>query len=412
MRFNQNKKSFELALTLIVSLFILLLGAGVLLAATRYTASKINENFQVATCRTLNEFKFGLKEKSNGLLTSGSSICNTIDKQTNEKTFVPTEKYKQDKEGAETEIREMIKNCWYMWLDGSKPNMFKQLPFSEGCFTCYTFKIKKDINGVTYNSLKTSMENPYYAKDTSDKCAPNGGGYWRQQKCGPDEKEAESRNFNDPNYKCCVKEDLRNVCENQGGRCISESAPPTGYSLYFKWSCPKYGQICYVPNDGLYSYTRYIRDFNKLGGEIFFMPPNGEQATDVTYAPGGIYAVNFISPSRQFCYKSKDAGAGCYAAIGGYALAAPVAVAGGIYTLVALGPGAIAGGALKTLSMIGIGGSLGISAAYQTGTLGGIAIKGVDWALGPITDQVYPNTIMVSTLDDAKRLGCKISYGG
>jgi len=412
MRLNRNKKGFELGLVFIVTIVILLLSAGVLIAGINYGASKLDENFQVGSCRILNEVKFGIKDKSSGLLTSGNSICNTIDKSTNEKNFVPTAKFTQDKEGAQTEIREMIKNCWYMWLDGSRPNMFKQLNFKEGCFTCYNFKIRKNINGVTYESLKTSLDNPFYAKDTSNKCAPSGGGYWRPTKCEPDEREAETKDFSNPNNKCCIKDDLRNQCENKGGKCSSEVAP-SGYSLYFKdtWSCPKYGQNCYVLNDGVYSYARYIREINKKGGEIFFMPPNGADSNDINYVPEEIYAINFISPSQQFCPKSKDAGVGCYLAIGGYGLVVPLVAAGGVYALISLGPGAIIGGTLKLIAIGGAGGAVNTFLAYQSGALGGVIQKGVEFALSPISTDDVPNMIMVATLKDSEKLGCTRNIG-
>ena len=188
MFLGQNRKGIEAAgFSIIIAIAILLLSAGVIFAAIKYTASKFDEKSQVEWCRTLNEIKSGLREKTSGALTSGQSICATINKHTDEKLFVPTSSYKQDKEGAELEIRDMIKNCWYMWLEGSKQNMLRGYPFSDSCFTCYTFKIKDKAKDVTSTSIFNSMDSPYYVKDMSDKCAPGGGGYWRQ-KCNSDEK--------------------------------------------------------------------------------------------------------------------------------------------------------------------------------------------------------------------------------
>ena len=146
MYLGQNKKGIEAAgFSIIIAIALLLLTGAVILAEVKHLSSKFDENFQVGLCRTLNEIKFGLRKASSDLLTSGEPICNTIDKHSNKKFFVPTSKYKQDKEGAESEIRDMIINCWSMWLDGSKEDMLRGYPFSEGCFTCYTFKIDEKV---------------------------------------------------------------------------------------------------------------------------------------------------------------------------------------------------------------------------------------------------------------------------
>ena len=403
----KNKKGIEAGgLSIVIAIIILLLSGGVILAGIRHAASKVDEKLQVDLCRILNEIKFGISGKSESLLTSGEPICNTITKHIDEKSFVPTSQFKQDKEGAEQEIRDMVKNCWYMWLDGSKQNMFREYTFSEGCFTCYTFKIKENVKGVTYTSLKNSMDNPFFAKDTSDKCAPTGGGFLKL-KCDKDEEEVVSKKTPvNSDYKCCRK-DLRNECENKGGKCSSAGKPSEDYSIYNKWPCPKSEQSCYVKNDGFYSYTKYIREYGPRGGEIFFMPPHGEKSPDINYAPGEIYAINFVSPSKQICYKGAEAGAGCYAAIGGYAVAT---AAGGI-VLVKFG-GAIAGvagGATKLLSMIGIKTGLAAIGVYKLGILDNLLKGTSDFVVSGMTEEV-PNFIIVSTLDDAKEYGCTVKY--
>lgn len=405
MFLGQNKKGVEAAgFSVIIAIAILLLSAGVIYSAIRYIASKADEELQVKLCRVLNEIKFGLREKTSGVLTSGEPICLTIDKHSEEKSFAPSSKYKQDKEGAELEIREMIKNCWYMWLDGSKGNMFSQYSFSEGCFTCYTFKIKEKAKGVTFNSLSTSMEESFYVIDASDKCATTGGGYLRNE-CNPNEEVINSRKAQSLNKKCCIK-GVRNECENKGGIC-SQSKPSEEYGLYNKWVCPKREQSCYVKKDNIYSYTNYIRKFGPRGGDIYFIPPEGKPASDISYTTGEIYTISFVSPSKRICTKGADAGAGCYAAIGGYALAAAGAVAGGGIVLVKV---TTVGGIAKLLSLIGIKGGLIGAGAYQLGIIDNL-IKGVaDLAVYPISIDV-PNFIIVSTLNDAKELGCAIDYG-
>lgn len=295
-----------------------------------------------------------------------------------------------------------------MWLDGSKPNMFRNYPFSESCFTCYTFKVRDKVKGLTYTSISNSMDAPYFVKDASHKCAPGGGGYWKTS-CGQGEKAVQSK---DPQInignKCCIKEG-RNGCENKGGICSSAGNPSEkDYSLYNKndFSCPKGDQSCYVKKDELYSYTNYIRKSGR-GGEIFFKPISNQQTNEINYIPGEIYTVSFISPSKQICLKSADNKGTCYAMIGAYA--------------VGLGLGGIAVAKLSfvgaTLTTVGkfllgtaashIGVTLG---AYHLGVLDNLAVKESNWAVGGIGNDV-PNIILVSTLNDAKELGCAVDYG-
>ena len=408
MSLKQNRKG-DFGFYIIVAIAILLLSGGVIFAGIKYTSSKLSEGVQVTSCRLLNELKFGIKKMSSELLTSGESICNTIDKHTDEKLFVPRSNYNQDKEGAELEIRDMIKKCWYMWLDGAKPDMFRGRPLSENCFTCYTFKIKEQVQGVTYNSLEKSMEDPFYAEDKSDKCAPAGGGYIRQQ-CNPDEEETTSRKIKTNTDKCCIK-GFRNGCENKRGIC-AQTKPSEEYGIYNspEWGCPKAEQSCYVKKEAIYSYTSYIRNFGPRGGDIFFKPPSTSQSNDISYAPGEIYAISFVSPSQKVCIQGDDPSAGCYAMIGTYG----VVIAGGSIILVKVGTvaGAV-GAALKvigtTAKLISSNALLAIG-AYQIGALDNLLNEAVNLAFAHIGTDV-PNFIIVSTLKDAKELGCAINYG-
>lgn len=409
MSLKQNKKGAEFGFAIIVAIAILLLSGGVIFAGIKYTSSKLSEGVQITSCRLLNELKFGIKKMSGELLTSGESICNTIDKHTDENSFVPRANYKQDKEGAELEIRDMIKKCWYMWLDGAKPDMFRGYPLSESCFTCYTFKIKEQVQGVTYNSLEKSMEEPFYAEDKSDKCAPAGGGYIRQQ-CNPDEEETASRKLKAATDKCCIKS-FRNGCENKGGKC-TQTKPSEEYGIYNhnEWGCPKSEQSCYVKKEAIYSYTSYIRNFGPRGGDIFFKPPSTSQSNDINYAPGEIYAISFVSPSQKLCVQGDEPSAGCYAMIGTYGLVAT----GGIVAIVKVGT--VVGAVGATLKVLGTTAKLISSntllaiGAYQIGLLDTLQKGAVNLAFAPIGTDV-PNFIIVSTLKDAKELGCAIDYG-
>lgn len=412
----KDKKGLEAGgLSLIIAIIILFLGAGTIWAGIKYASTKVDEKFQVSSCRLFNELKFEVKEATAGVLTSGEATCYTIDKHSDEKAQIPTSnKYKQDKEGGELEIREMVKDCWHMWLDGSKKDMFKGYPFTEPCFTCYTFKIKGVAKGVTFDSLSDSMEEPYYVKDKSDKCSEVGG-FWRE-KCNPDEKIVASKKTPpNSNLQCCAKEAI-NECENLGGKCSSEGKPSEEYGLYALWSCPKRSQSCYVKKNDIFSYTRYIRESSERGGDVFFIPPEGEQS-NTNLVPGELYAISFVSPNKQVCFQGIGETSGvCYAAIGGYAIGTVLGGAAlvkyaGIKGVVTVGTKVGA----KTLKMIGIKGGAKIGLTYYLGILDNILdsiTKGTaNLAVKGIADEV-PNFIIVSTLNHAKEIGCTQSYSG
>ncbi|MBI2134982.1 hypothetical protein HYU09_03250 [Candidatus Woesearchaeota archaeon] len=404
-----NKKGFTASgFGIIVGLILLLLSGSIILVAVKNQASKVDEKLQVDLCRISNEIKFGLKEKTSNIV-SGPQICSTIDK-TEGKMQVPNGKYPQNSKGAEAEIRDMIKSCWHMWLDGSQKNTFEKYPFSEGCFTCYTFRVSKDASSVTFKSLSDSMSEPYFAADKSDQCAPYGG-FWRTA-CSNDEKELSSKKISPgANYKCCVR-DLRDECGNKGGIC-SDSGSPSGYPrIYNEWSCPGRGQTCYVRDDSVYSFTRYIREYGSRGGDIFFMSPGGQEASDMNFVPGERYAISFLSPSSQFCTKEGGivTNTGCYAAIGGYA----IGTAAGVVVLYFVGaPAAAAGGTiLKFLGLGTIGGVAGTAVvANEFGIIDRLLKSGAEFVTSGITIDV-PNFMLVSTEHDARQLGCTIQYSG
>ncbi len=401
-----NKKGLSAAgFGIIVGLILLLLSGGILAAIIKKQASKVDEKLQVDLCRISNEINFGLKDKTSGFV-SGPQICNTIDK-TEGKMQVPAKKYPQNNQGAEAEIRDMIKNCWHMWLDGSQKNTFEKYPFSEGCFTCYTFKVSKDASGVTFKSLSNSMSEPYFAEDKSDQCAPYGG-FWRTA-CNKDKGEKEFSSKKAPqgtDYKCCVN-DIRNECENKGGKC-SDSGSSSNYpKIYPKWQCPGRSETCYVKEDAVYSFVRYIREYGSRGGDIFFMPPEGKEATDMNFVPGERYAVSFVSPSRQVCIGK--GGTQCYVAIGVYVIGA-TGVGVAFYAIGAVG-GAVTTTAITVMNMIGIVGAKVGVIAYVTGYLDTILKYIYDKGLSGITIDV-PNFIIVTTEHDARQLGCTVQYSG
>ena len=407
LKMSAKKKGFTAAgFGIIVGIILLLLSGGLLLAIIKNQASKVDEKLQVDLCRISNEINFGIiKEKTSGII-SGPQICSTIDK-TEGKMQVPAKKYPQNNQGAEAEIRDMMKNCWHMWLDGSQKNTFEKYPFSEGCFTCYTFKVSKDASGVTFKSLSDSMSEPYFAADKSDQCAPYGG-YWRTA-CNKEEKEFSSKKTPPgANYKCCVN-DIRNECENKGGKC-SDLGSPSGFpKIYPKWQCPGRSETCYVKDDAVYSFIRYIREYGSRGGDILFMPPGGQEATDMNFVPGERYAISFVSPNQQFCLKGiTDTSAGCWLGMGGYLVVGGV---GGVLLVKTSIAGAAATGVIKSLSLLGIKSGAVALGAYQLGILDKLVGGLLDLVAYPIADNA-PNFIIVTTEHDARQIGCTVQYSG
>lgn len=404
----KNKKGIEAAgFGVIAGIILVLLSAGAIIGVIRESTSKLDEKLQVDLCRISNEFKFGLQSRTKGVVSS-PEVCNTIDKHSKKKFQVPSKNFKQTKGGAELETREMIKNCWYMWLDGSQANTFDKYSFSEGCFTCYTYKMKEDIKGVTFKSLENSMEEPFFVSISSDKCAKNVGGYWRK-KCDVDETDFFTKETPPSiEHKCCVK-GIKNECENKGGECSSTGSLPSYPRIYNEWSCPERKQSCYVKNENLYSYTRYIREFGSRGGDILFISPSGQDTDDIDFIPGEIYAVSFLSPSQVFCADS-DAQTGCLASIGNNWYV-PVTVVGVAATAWIVGPAAL-------LSFLGKSAlQLALFAPLATVTTGFAAYKfdlpkkALETLVSPLSAEA-PNLIIVSSLDHAQELGCTIRYGG
>jgi len=405
MILKKNRKGIEAGgFSVVIGIILLLFTAFVIFSVIRYSAGKVDEKLQVDTCRISNEIKFGLEKATGGVLSS-YELCNTIEKHKKRKSIIPTSKYKQDNEGAEAEIREMIKNCWHMWLDGSEPNMFKEYPIigNDGCHTCYVFKIKdKDTEGVTFSSIQESLQETFFAKPTSDECDPAGG--ILRAKCLSDEKSSSSFNEEGSVNKCCIKKDSRNVCENSGGKCL-ESGAGEYSSLYAKWSCPERKENCYIEKDDRYSYIRYIREYGSLGGDIFFIPPEEGDALDINYNTKEVYAISFVSPKKVFCGNTNDALDNCLVSLGnnwhipalGIGLIAAQFIPGVIQAEGAIlqkGGGALIG------SSAGLG--LGAYGIYKLDTIGlGLVDLSTKW----LTTE-FPNFLMVSSFKDAKSFGC------
>tara|TARA_B100000315_G_scaffold252180_1_gene288409 strand:- start:859 stop:2493 length:1635 start_codon:yes stop_codon:yes gene_type:complete len=321
-KIKKNKKGA--VVWIVMGVILLSLSVGVLSGGLRNVAFAADEKIQVDFCRGTNEVRVFVEDKTK--IISPSEICNTIDKR--EKKFqVPTKRYKRIYNGAEAEMRDMIKSCWYMWLDGQEQNTFRNYPFTTACQVCYAFKIDDKIEDVTFEALETSLLDPLFAEDKSDQCVPQGGFMipsaksceesfddWRKDR---EWKEVPSKKAFAKGERCCISKDPQNECENKGGKC-STTIPGKNMVAYSKWTCPK-KENCYVEEDDKYSYIRYIREGGSLEGDVVFMRSERQEAEGVSYIRGEEYAISFVSPSEQFC-ATEEGDVGCYATIGGIAI--------------------------------------------------------------------------------------------
>ncbi|MFH0867800.1 MAG: hypothetical protein V1831_00650, partial [Candidatus Woesearchaeota archaeon] len=293
----KNKKGFP-ALEVIIAIVIAILIFGVISFVVKNTAHAAEAKTQTETCRLSNAIKAGIEEKSEGWA-PGIRLCSTIDKTEGE-SQVPTKwyegKYKDDNnEAAAAEIRDMITNCWYMWLEGSKPNMFNQYSNVETCFVCYMFKTRAEVEKVDYDKLKESMNEPYRPADNGGWCTPNGGFLIEGSNECPNKINGidggwKKASLNKNGDVCCVREKVTDECLNKGGKC--GKGPEEGFSTkYLEWSCPS-GEICYVDPDKMESYAQYIA---KNDGDLYFISPE----TVKGYEAGQEYAISFVSPSMQ-----------------------------------------------------------------------------------------------------------------
>ena len=368
----KSKKGIEGGgLSVIIAIVILIISAWAIIQVIHSTSKKADEKVQIDLCRGSNEVKVGSEHWTfDGISTP--RFCNTIDK-TSGKSLVPTKTYSQDIEGAKTEVRDMLKNCWYMWLDGSEPNIFRLFPEKQSCRICYKFKIKdgiKDtgVEGIKLASLLEKMNDPYYASISTSNCYPPNGGEWKTA-CDAGEQNIKPREGK--NEFCCLK-DLLHECENKGGQC-SETPNPPFDNEYSKWACPS-GQKCYVKGENMITYLLYVMEGSKNAGELLIdddaidvnTPPIG----DTAFTKDRKYAISFISPSKQ-CTNS-----GCNA--------------------VWFVERSIAGSFLDGIELIG---------SHSPGPLKRIFRNFVEVA-NPL--QKYPpNKLLISTYDKAVQRGCK-----
>ncbi len=345
MSLARSKKALEF--TTLIEIILLVVGIGLLIGVFVSASSKADDKTSEILCRGSNTLREATSiDTVAKTFRPAPSACKTIDKKE-----LPSKDYKNyvngAREGTKAEIRDLMAKCWYMWLEGSKKNMFDSRFYNvqNGCFICYTFSIGKEITPFSWGEFYGSLYSPYNAVDSSDKCAGGGGGKCMVSCDKSSEyfpKETSSTKCKS-NEKCCIAPDPNDECKNKGGMCLAE--PGSEYdTLYNKWKC-KSGN-CYIKPSNTISFLDYIQSSNQeriLSGE----------KEDYMFKPGQKYAITFVSPG-----KSWDAST----------LLGIVTSGGGLYVL-----GAAAGlgsgiGTIPTVSLIALNvGS--IATTLNTGTI-------------------------------------------
>ena len=263
LNIKKNKKGIEAGgFNIIIGIIILLISAGVILFVILGSASKVGGKTNIETCRGSNVAVVATRQQILTESLSSPRICSTITLDSEVPTKTYKEEYEHDNKAAAYEVSDMIKNCWYMWLEGSNGDVFPRewggRAIGNGCFVCYIFNIKE--GALDYEYLTGVMNKRVYsAVDTSNGCADFGGGFLKPT-CGSDEKETSSKKTNSGD-KCCIKKDYMDECGNKGGICSTNSEGDY-YFEYDKWRCPG-GKTCYVKEQ--ITYMGYLEKGSRGG---------------------------------------------------------------------------------------------------------------------------------------------------
>ena len=318
MSLGRNKRGIEWST--LIEILLVIVATGFIIGIFSAAAGKADEKTAENLCRGFNALRFGINEKIGFSL--APRACKTIDKKD-----VPSKDYighvKGIREGAKAEVRDLMARCWWMWIEGNQRDMFSTstLSIDEKCFICYTFLIDESVRTISYADFSNSLNEPYYAIDGTDRCAPGGQGGWCMDLCNEEfSREVPSNKCNqhesglieagdtaikgtsleqlykDPaasngvSRKCCVS---KSECVNKGGKCLD--GPLGVYTIYYKnWKCDKGG--CYIQPAKSASYLDYIqgtKGVNGGAGKVLF-------GDDAGINPNTKYAITFLSPGREW----------------------------------------------------------------------------------------------------------------
>lgn len=313
-----------LELSTLAEIILLLLAAGLIIYIFTYAAGRAQEKTSEKLCRGFNVLRYarvagvpvGRIDKGPITINLVPRACKTIDKQD-----LPGADYKDNPngltEGAKAQLRDMVANCWWMWLEGKQPNIFdtSTVSLQNKCFICYAFSIDKsvkdeanenNINGISLQSFISSLDYPYQAIDKSDGCAPGGEGGYCANPCSGDTPRAISSQACAKKYKsgsaasndlkCCIAEDRNDQCINNGGECSPN--PVEGSRFYSKWTCSR--GYCYVKEKegNFITYLDYVQGTNGAKGGAGFLVYEDKIKKDNGLITGKKYAVTLISPGN------------------------------------------------------------------------------------------------------------------
>lgn len=289
MSLGRNKRGLELST--LGEILLIVIATSLIITVFTVASSRADEKTSENLCRGFNALRFGTQvETPVGNINLAPKACKTI----NKKDDIPSKDYAKHingpKAGAIAEVRDLMARCWWMWLEGNQQNMFqsKWYNLQNGCFICYTFSVDKGTGSISYQELANSLNVPYYAVDSSDRCASAGQGGKCMASCDKNSdfpKEVASNRCK-PGLKCCTASD---ECENKGGSCSSREK----YVPYDKWKC-KSGS-CYIKEENMASYLDYIqgtREVSGGAGRVLFGDNEG-------FKSGSKYAVTFVSPGKS-----------------------------------------------------------------------------------------------------------------
>jgi hypothetical protein len=452
MNVKEDKKGFlgyEAIIVMVVAIAFLTIAIRTITDAQ----DQIDEPLRVATCKKFNEIRYGLKGINPLDDPIGPNACRTISKTGI--NSIPTKEYqktwqeRRDKTlGSKREIRDMVKNCWNQWLEGTKFDMFNKFPIAgnQKCFVCYTFSIKDKADEFTFQDFDDFIDEPLDVVDLSDQCAAGGGGKCTKGGCTDSvfSREVIEPVENKCKYDevCCITQN-RERCIDKGGKCLEKQ--DGDYVKLFTdigWNCDE--RNCYVKekSDDQWIYFSYRDYIQKKNGFVTYGIPEGlDNINEVKFTSDDVYAVTFISPGPECgteCYLKVG---GTIAGIGTLAAATVIIPGGPIITKIAtskigvtaakpiirtgskivMKAGSMIGkgvtsitaiGARSAGDSIGVGVAVGLAVDPDAVVGAGVKVAGaaVEVPLGLVTDRPFTNMILVSRLADIED-ECKPMFG-
>ncbi|MBW2988956.1 hypothetical protein KY358_01420 [Candidatus Woesearchaeota archaeon] len=293
----------------IVSTTILLFSALMIVNLHGMFFSKAEAATSEQLCRGFNALRTKTEVEKFGftLFNLAPRTCKIIHKDVPDPGYV---KYTGDEtEGAMMEIGDLAARCWWMWLEGTKDDMFGTTWTGEKkCFICYDFNINKDVGSFSATGLKQFLQDTQHIViDKSNKCNIQGGG-WCREVCESDEKETPSSRC--PSKKvdgeikkevCCNK---KVECLNKGGVCSDECGE--GLEEYKGWSCKgSEGEKCCIEENNFLSYERYIQEYEGEGKAIIDVEGIEDfRPLEETYAITYVSKTALFGDLRRFLWKS------------------------------------------------------------------------------------------------------------